>query len=265
MDDSQRPVTVFLHGLLGNGRNLKTLAKKVTDQSGHSGILLDLRGHGKSYLVGGGWNEPHSFEACVDDVKRSLDGLNIRPHTIVGHSWGGRVALQYAATLGGTPHTALLKQVWLLDTVPGQAHKSVEHVLNAVRNLQQRQSTSLPDRKQLATILAQEFHIEQATAQWLASSYNRQTGDFGFDMNVVEGLWPEFGNQDFYGLIEKCTLEHGIRIDLVRGGKNTGWSVDILRRLDSLKGTNFAVHVLPKAGHWVHVDDLPGLLEVMKN
>ena len=62
----------------------------------------------------------------------------------------------------------------------------------------------------------------------LALTCNPQTEDFGFDMNVIEGLWLELGNQDFYGLIEKCTLEHGIRIDLVRGGKNTGWSIDIL-------------------------------------
>jgi esterase len=244
---------VFLHGLLGNGRNLKTLATKASAQTGHTGVLLDLRGHGKSFQKQT-WQEPHTFDACVKDVQTSLQTT---PHdTLVGHSWGGRVALQYAATSG-----ASLDRLWLLDTVPGQAHESVERVLEAVYKLQQDPPA---DRKQVVTLLTQEHGIDKATAQWLASSYNAKTGDFGFDLNVVQGLWPEFQTQDFFGLVEKC-IQAGTRVDLVRGGKNPGWTVEILRELNALQGPNFAVHVLPKAGHWVHVDGLPELLEIMKN
>ena len=247
---------VFLHGLLGNGRNLKTLATKASAQTGHTGVLLDLRGHGKSFLKQQTvWQEPHTFDACVQDVQTSLQ---ITPHdTLVGHSWGGRVALQYAATTSGDS----LDRLWLLDTVPGKADESVERVLEAMYKLHQ---SPPADRKQVVTLLTQQHGIDKATAQWLASSFNAKTGDFGFDLNVVQGLWPEFQTQDFFGLVEKC-IQAGTRVDLVRGGKNTGWTVEILRELNALQGPNFAVHVLPKAGHNVHVDDLPGLLEIMKN
>ena len=42
---------LFLHGLLGQGRNLKTFARQLLRQEErcHGGILMDLRGHGQSY------------------------------------------------------------------------------------------------------------------------------------------------------------------------------------------------------------------------
>ena len=55
-------------------------------------------------------------------------------------------------------------------------------------------------------------------------------------------------------------------VDLVRGGKNKGWNeinLGPLRALESQYPNKFAMHLLEKAGHWVHVDDLPGLLNVM--
>jgi Predicted hydrolases or acyltransferases (alpha/beta hydrolase superfamily) len=45
---SGRPVVVFLHGLLGNCKNLRTLAKRLVQETGITALLMDLRGHGQS-------------------------------------------------------------------------------------------------------------------------------------------------------------------------------------------------------------------------
>lgn len=45
---SRRPVVVFLHGLLGNCKNLRTLAKRLVQETGITALLMDLRGHGQS-------------------------------------------------------------------------------------------------------------------------------------------------------------------------------------------------------------------------
>ena len=61
--------------------------------------------------------------------------------------------------------------------------------------------------------------------------------------------------------------KNNIRIDLVRGGKNKEWDIDILRKLEGIQSeypNKFALHVLPKAGHWVHVDDLGGLINLFE-
>jgi pimeloyl-ACP methyl ester carboxylesterase len=117
--------TVFLHGLLGNGRNLKTFAKQVCKETNATGYLMDLRGHGKSRLPPNNNCGPqqHSFEACVQDVAQATESIPVT--SIVGHSWGGRMALQYAAKM--PPES--LERVWLLDTVPGKGMwKSWNHL-----------------------------------------------------------------------------------------------------------------------------------------
>jgi pimeloyl-ACP methyl ester carboxylesterase len=273
-DDDDDSSILFLHGLLGNGRNLKTFAKQVCQvNSGESttatttttttrGYLMDLRGHGKSRLDDTTSSQKnHSFEACVQDIAHTVSkSYPTHPHTIVGHSWGGRMTLQYAATV---PNEDVLQRVWLLDTVPGQVHASVEQVVGAVEKIIVGDGKVF-DRQQLVHELTKTYGLEMGIAQWLGSSYNNKTGDFGFDLEVVQSLLPQFATQDFEGMLQHV-LEKNIRVDLVRGGKNTGWTIDTVSRLESLAKDyprHFGLHVLPKAGHWVHVDDLPGLVKL---
>ena len=261
-NDTSPSSILFLHGLLGNGRNLKTFAKQVCQIQETKGHLMDLRGHGQSRITETHGPNSHSFQACVGDIAHtSTSEFDSHPDTIVGHSWGGRMALQYAAN---ADHKDQVKRVWLLDTVPGQAHSSVEQVIDAVDQLSKDKQAPPKDRKELVHILTTKYGLDMAIAQWLASSF--RNGDFGFDLNVVQDILPEFGTQDFYGMLETL-LENGVRVDLVRGGKNTAWSIETLSTLEALAKENpqeFGLHVLPKAGHWVHVDDLKGLVNLFE-
>ena len=296
---------------MGNGRNLKTFARNVlklkqqlqpsqhqpSPQQYH-GILMDLRGHGKSYnyiniiIIIRTTTSTYISTLCTRCgtyiiITRRTRGIILTPSTdiVVGHSWGGRIALEYGVvrSTSGNP----LQSIWLLDTVPGQAHESVDQVIHAVTEIlaksKENNNKKLLDRKELINLLTQTYNMDMGIAQWLASSYNNQTGDFGFDMKLVQDIKPEFANQDFIGLLriilqsnEKRLAEAEnedsnttpttiTKIHLVRGGKNKAWSVDILRQLEALVKeypTTFYMHVLPSAGHWVHVDDLPGLVDL---
>ena len=206
----------------------------------------------------------HSFEDCVGDVIQATSAFDVE--SIVGHSFGGRMALQYAATV----ENPSLRRVWLLDTVPGKANESVERVIHAVDEILTEIHEGAAgnedwDRNQIVQKF-QELGIDVSIAQWLASSYKDK--DFGFDLQVIQDILPDFMTQDFYGLLE--TILHpdkNIRIDLVRGGKNKEWDIDILRKLEGIQSkypNKFALHVLPTAGHWVHVDDLGGLINIFE-
>jgi hypothetical protein len=55
-------------------------------------------------------------------------------------------------------------------------------------------------------------------------------------------------------------------IHLVMAGRNKEWTEEIVDGLRSIPGASeerFRMHRLEKAGHWIHVDDLEGLLDVM--
>lgn len=60
-------------------------------------------------------------------------------------------------------------------------------------------------------------------------------------------------------------------IHMVRGGRSDRWPPAILSRLElvpqgpctNLNAGSFYLHVLPKAGHWLHVDDTDGMVRLM--
>jgi len=201
------------------------------------------------------------------------------PSTIIGHSWGGRIALRYSAMMAQQQQSASsnqhhhdhqeLKSLWLLDTVPGQVNDSVEQVISAIENFQANHAQSGLDKKAMLKILIDEYQLSMPLAQWLISSFDIAAKQFMFDFQVAQDMLPEFQQQDFYGLINQClSSTESMQIHLVRGGKNQGWTVDVLQQLNQLQrssGNRFHVHVLPKAGHWVHIDDRDGLVRMIQD
>lgn len=56
-------------------------------------IVPDLRGHGSSQTP----SEPYEFAALSDDVNQLVESLDLsEPPVVVGHSFGGMVAMQFA-------------------------------------------------------------------------------------------------------------------------------------------------------------------------
>jgi esterase len=80
---------LLLHGLFGAGDNLGALAKALMNE--FRVVQIDLRNHGRS---------PHSdemsFAAMAADIVLLQDTLGIARSHVVGHSLGGRVAMQLA-------------------------------------------------------------------------------------------------------------------------------------------------------------------------
>jgi pimeloyl-ACP methyl ester carboxylesterase len=116
----------------------------------------------------------------------------------------------------------------------------------------------------IARLLHQKYSIDAPTARWLASSF--RGGKFSFDLNVARELLRSLPLQDFWGQLEAVLSSNRTRVDLVMAGRNPLWTSDIVSRLEELKGRypgSMGLHRLPRAGHWVHTDDLEGLLGVM--
>ncbi len=276
-DNPEKQTIVFLHGLLGNAKNLRTPAKKLTRQLPHlSAILLDVRGHGGS--SGSQHAQPHNFHSCVQDIFHTLTPLGLvgekSPIAICGHSLGGRIALQYTHTLHQQQQQydhdiQTPKQTWILDSVPGTPDPSVHHVLKAISSI----PLPITCKSTLTETLMGEHKMNKAIAQWIATNLKGKKDDFSwvFDLQIANELVENFADQNFAEMIHEITNDSGTKtpldssIQLVMAGRNKEWKEDIVANLQSIPtfGDSFHMHKLENAGHWVHVDAVNELTQLM--
>lgn len=103
---AERPtnLTAFvLHGLLGSGRNWRsfsrTLVSSLSSASPPSDwkmVLVDLRNHGRSAEIDS-LLPPHDLVNAACDLANLVKSRAwMWPDVVIGHSMGGKVALQYA-------------------------------------------------------------------------------------------------------------------------------------------------------------------------
>ena len=79
------------HGIFGAGRNWASVAKRVVrNRPTWGALLIDLREHGASH----DFPAPHTLESAADDIA-ALAAVQPPPSALLGHSFGGKVALMY--------------------------------------------------------------------------------------------------------------------------------------------------------------------------
>jgi len=89
LDSGQGPAVLFIHGLTGSHRNWAHLVDALDD--GHRVVAPDLFGHGASAKPRG----DYSLGAHAATMRDLLDQLGIDKVTLVGHSLGGGIAMQF--------------------------------------------------------------------------------------------------------------------------------------------------------------------------
>jgi pimeloyl-ACP methyl ester carboxylesterase len=99
------PRVVFVHGLFGQGKNWTTIAKGLADN--HRVTLLDLPNHGHSP-----WTDRVDYLDMAELVATELEQFG-EPVTLVGHSMGGKVAMQLALR-----RPELLRALVVVDIAP---------------------------------------------------------------------------------------------------------------------------------------------------
>jgi lipase len=83
------PVVVALHGVRAHGQRWRALTERYLPGLRVHG--LDLRGHGRST-----WDPPWNLEQHASDVLTTMDELGLGRADVLGHSFGGAVALYVA-------------------------------------------------------------------------------------------------------------------------------------------------------------------------
>ena len=94
---------LVLHGILGSGSNFRSFARRVATACPTWGfVICDLRAHGLSQ----GARPPHTIDAAAEDLVRLEARLAAEGQMVagvLGHSFGGKVAIAYAARRAAGP------------------------------------------------------------------------------------------------------------------------------------------------------------------
>ena len=113
----QNTPLIILHGLLGSMDNWRGQAKRLSKN--RTVITMDLRNHGNSPHIAG-----MSYREMYEDVLQLLVHLDIETFDCLGHSMGGKVAMQLALANGITsfnndqPNIPVLNKLIIVDIAP---------------------------------------------------------------------------------------------------------------------------------------------------
>jgi pimeloyl-ACP methyl ester carboxylesterase len=244
----------FLHGILGRGSNLRTIARQFVEQCPEwSAWLVDLRGHGQSPKS----TQDPSLESAARDIVTLATREAVSLHAIFGHSFGGKVALE-AARIG---EIRSLEHVVVVDSMPGKREPirggdSALAVIDAIESL----PAAFPSISDFVRAL-QTAGFTRELAQWLAGSLDREGSQvrFALDLREIRTLILDYFARDLWPVVEHPPAR--THIHLVIGDRSDAYSGADRDRAMRISASNkcVTVDVLP-AGHWVHVDDPDGLL-----
>lgn len=259
-DAKPKRLIVFLHGILGTGANLRSHAKRLVSTQPESGVLLmDLRAHGQSLGVEGA----DTVENAAADVAQTARTQSLPVEAVVGHSFGGKVALAFAAQ-----HRDL-KHVVTLDSAPGpridaRGSETTVKVVNMLRELRG------PWAKRDDFVSDVESHGQsKGLAQWLGMNLERREQGFEFTLELsrIDALLDDYFKVDLWPLVERAANEKtGPRFHLVIGTKSKVYEHDDRIRAQELesKSDGYVTVDLLDAGHWVHVDDAQGVATALQ-
>ncbi len=241
---------LFLHGILGTGANWRSIAratqKKVPEILPS---LVTLRGHGNAEDGAA----PHTIQAAASDLPAGAYG-------ILGHSFGGKVAIQYAAqSMNASP----VQQLWIIDSVPSprperKGSESVLKVIDTLRTLPR----FFPDRRAFMDAVV-ATGLSKPLAQWL--SMNTRSSDEGVffrpKLEQIDQLLADYFEVDGYGLLETVSAE----VHIVIGGDSEVFTESERERARAFAAdrSNVFVHVIEGAGHWVHSEKPRDLIALL--
>ena len=229
------PPLVALHGFLGSLDNWQAMSKRLAQ--GHTVYSVDLRNHGRS---------PHSrvmnYRVMAQDLRELIGEHGFNAASILGHSMGGKVAMQLA-----TEHPDEIGNLIVVDIAPKAyppVHRDMLHAMRAVDLL------SCKSYEEVGDALAAAIS-DPAIRGFITKNLSRD-GDGNLQWRL--GLDEIILNYD--------ELTKAIVIDkpftrptcFLRGGRS-----NFIEESDAAMIREIFPRAVFKtvgnAGHWIHIDD----------
>jgi pimeloyl-ACP methyl ester carboxylesterase len=248
-----KPALVLVHGGLDHARNWDWVARSLREH--YHVYALDLRGHGNSAWAPGAM---YSVAEYVLDLSALLDIIDDFPIRLVGHSLGGIIVLHYAGVYPGRVAKAVsIEGIGFppQHRVHGPASERLRRWMEARRDIEKRKPKPYPSldaavarmkeaNPRLSDEVARHLTLHgtnwdsEGCLTWKFDNYARALSPFGHTLSDTAEL---------YGQITSPTLLF--------------WGLESFAPIPLNDPRVTALHncqlvEVPKAGHWVHHDQL---------
>jgi esterase len=234
---------IILHGLLGSSDNWRAISKRLSRN--YKIYTVDLRNHGQS---------PHSeimtYPAMAEDVRELLERERISECHVVGHSLGGKVAMQFA-----TSHPDRVRKLAIIDIAPRAYPPSQRAILAALEQLELQSFGSFGE---IDTALAPAIP-DAAMRQFLMKNIARvPSGGFQWriDLASIRNSYDQLTKPiSAAASYDKPTL-------FMRGGRSDYIADGDLPSINAIF-TRAELVTIPGAGHWLHAEAMDEFLQIL--
>lgn len=234
---------IILHGFLGMSDNWRTLGRRFADE-GYQVHLVDQRNHGRSFH-----SDAFSYELMVEDLKHYLDQKGLDKIVVLGHSMGGKTAMNFAIK-----YPDCVKKLIVADIAPKyypQHHQAILKGLSSLKFADPDLGIEGIATRGEADKALSEYVKEPGVRQFLLKNlYWKSKGKLAYRMNLpalivnIEEIGKGLPNDAIF---------HGDTL-FVAGGQSDYIDVEdevLLKRHFPL----YSLKRIDGVGHWVHAEN----------
>ena len=242
---SGKPLLI-LHGFLGMSDNWKTLGNQYAE-NGFEVHLLDQRNHGKSFQ-----STEFNYDLLIEDLKSYMTHHHIEKAIILGHSMGGKTAMQFACT-----YPEKVEKLLIADIAPKYYPPHHQPIINALNKINVSELSSRTEADEQLSKYIKDFGTRQFL---LKNLYWKEKGklDFRFNLDVLTDKMEEVGENI------STTASYAGPTLFLRGDKSEYIAIDdypLIKR----HFPNAIIEVVEKAGHWLHAENPKQFYELSYN
>lgn len=235
---------IILHGLFGTLDNWQTIAKKLAETN--LVYIIDQRNHGRS---------PHkaefNYSVMAEDLKDFMESQWIYEAHIIGHSMGGKTAMQFALN-----YPDMVNKLIVVDIAPKNYQGGHQAIFDALFDLD---LTKIPNRKEADEQLKEkigDFGVRQFLLKNLTRS---KLGGYEWKMNLPAIY------QNYAAILSTIESEDTFtNPTLFIRGEQSDYVLDKdLKPIHNLFPIA-QLETIAEAGHWVHAAQPAILLDLVK-
>jgi esterase len=225
---------VILHGLLGSTDNWRSMSRRLGAH--YKVFAIDLRNHGRS---------PHSdifdYDVMTADLREFMEQQALRRIMLLGHSMGGKVAMQFAID-----YSEQVDRLVIVDIAPKPYEPSQRYLLKALRSLDLTRYKSFAD---VDAALAAKVSSESLRQFLLKNLARDENGRLRWKINLeaIDRNYDKLGR----GVAPERTFD---KPTLFIRGARSNYIEDDDAPLIRQMFPQAEIATVPEAGHWIHVD-----------